>query len=161
LLMLHEFLPNLKPTLPTLTFEGSLEFHGSRRLARAVSFGAGHTGSDTVLELPEDGVLFAGDLVLVDHIPWVGHGDPDAWLSRLEDLESLEWVQKLVPGHGPVSTRKAISSMRETLLEMIELANVPDANALEGVQVPEAWREWGLPSGFRGNLEFLFSKRFG
>jgi cyclase len=159
MLMLQEFMPNFKPTLPTITFEGSLEFHGNTRLARAISFGAGHTGSDTVLHLPEDGILFAGDLVLVDHIPWVGHGDPEAWQERITDLEKLESVQKIVPGHGPVADRNAISEMSETLLEMIALADVPDANALEQVQVPEAWHEWGLPSGFRGNLQFLFNRQ--
>jgi cyclase len=112
-----------------------------------------------VLHLPEDGILFAGDLVLVDHIPWVGHGDPEAWQERITDLEKLEPVQKIVPGHGPVADRDAVSKMRETLLEMIALAEVPDTNALEHVQVPEAWREWGLPSGFRGNLQFLFNRR--
>jgi cyclase len=159
MLMLQEFMPNFKPTLPTVTFEGSLEFHGSTRTARALSFGAGHTGSDTVLHLPEDGILFAGDLVLVDHIPWLGHGDPEAWQERIADLEKLEPVQKIVPGHGPVATRDVLFKMRETLLEMIVLADVSDANALEHVQVPEAWREWGLPSGFRGNLQFLFNRR--
>ena len=159
MLMMQEFMPNFKPTLPTITFEGSLEFHGSIRTARALSFGAGHTGSDTVLHLPEDGILFAGDLLLVDHIPWLGHGNPEAWLERITDLEKLEPVQTIVPGHGPVETRDAISKMRETLLEMIALADVPDAQALERVQVPEEWHEWGLPSGFRGNLQFLFNRQ--
>jgi cyclase len=164
MLMFQEFMPNFKPTLPTITFEASLELHGTGfhdigRTARALSFGTGHTGSDTVLHLPEDGILFAGDLVLVDHIPWLGHGDPEAWQARITDLEKLESVQKIVPGHGPVAPRDAVSKMRETLLEMIALANVPNTQALEHVQVPEAWREWGLPSGFRGNLQFLFNRR--
>jgi cyclase len=159
MLMLQEFVPNFKATLPTVTFETSLEFHGNARVARALSFGAGHTGSDTVLHLPEDGILFAGDLVLVEHVPWVGHGDPEAWQARITDLESLEPVTQIVPGHGPVATRDSLSKMRETLLEMIALADVPDAAALERVQVPEAWREWGLPSGFRGNLQFLFDRQ--
>jgi cyclase len=161
--MLSEFMPNFKPTLPMMTFEGSLGFYGTGfngigRTARALSFGAGHTVSDTVLHLPEDGILFAGDLVLVDNIPWLGHGDPEAWQVRLTDLEKLEPVQKIVPGHGPVSDRDAISKMHETLLKMVALADVPDANALKSVQVPEAWHEWGLPSGFRGNLQFLFNR---
>ena len=42
--MLSEFMPSFKPTLPTTTFEGSLGFHGTLRTARAISFGAGHTG---------------------------------------------------------------------------------------------------------------------
>jgi cyclase len=157
--MLSEWLPNFKPTLPTITFEGSLELHGTQRTARAIGFAAGHTGSDTVLHLPEDGILFAGDLVLVDNIPWLGHGDPEAWLHRITDMEKLEPVQKIVPGHGRVSDATAFSKMRETLREMIALAEVPDQKTLEHVQVPEAWREWGLPSGFRGNLQFLFNRR--
>ena len=74
-------------------------------------------------------------------------------------LQVGEPVTQIVPGHGPVATRDAISKMRQTLLEMIALADVPGVRALERVQVPEAWREWGLPSGFRGNLQFLFNRR--
>ena len=157
--MLSEFMPNFKPTLPTITFEGSLGFHGTLRTARAIGFGAGHTGSDTVLHLPEDKILFAGDLVLVNHIPWMGHGNPEAWLERITDLESLEPMTQIVPGHGPVATRDSIPGMRQTLLEIIALADVPDADALLQAQVPEAWRAWGLPSGFRGNLQFLFNRK--
>jgi cyclase len=55
-------LPTLEFTLPDLTFESSLRVHGDTRTAEIVSFGGGHTESDSLLYLPEDGVAFLGDL---------------------------------------------------------------------------------------------------
>jgi cyclase len=154
-----EVLRDFRPTLPALTFERTLELHGSARRVVIERFG-GHTGSDAVMILPDDGAIFAADLVLVDHLGFMGHGDPDAWLRTLEALEKLEHLPALVPGHGSVTTPAAIPAMRAYLLEMIRLAgSAHDEADLEYVTVPDAWRGWGLLEGFRPNLEFLFNRK--
>lgn len=154
-----ELLQDFRPTLPAVTFDRRLEFHGSARRVLIEGFG-GHTASDAVMILPDDGVIFTGDLVLVDHLGFVAHGDPEAWLETLEKLERLEGLPRLVPGHGPVSTPAAIPAMRAYLREMIRLATgARDEADLSRIGVPEAWRAWGLLEGFRPNLEFLFARR--
>ena len=145
-----EIIESFVPTLPTLTFSSALEFHGETRSAQILEFG-GHTGSDSVLWLPEDGVLFAGDLVLVAHLGFIGHGNPTRWLKTLDSLAALP-IQRLVPGHGSVTDATAIPKMRAYLLEMQRLAT------LESDEIPDAWHGWGLLEGFSANLEFLRSK---
>jgi len=59
----------------------------------------GHTGGDTVLHLPAEGLLLTGDLL--DDLPYVGHGHPREWIQALDALADLEFT-RIVPGHGPV-----------------------------------------------------------
>ena len=157
--MLLEWLETFEPTLPTATFDRRLEFHGSARRVLIERFG-GHTASDAVMILPDDGLMFTADLVVVDHLGFMGHGDPDAWLTTLSALEQLDGLPVIVPGHGPVSGRAAIPAMHAYLIQMLELGQrVQDAGELERVPVPDAWKNWGLLAGFRPNLEFAFERK--
>ncbi len=157
--MLLEMLEAFEPTLPTATFDRRLEFHGSARRVLVEGFG-GHTASDAVMNLPDDGLIFTADLVVVDHLGFMGHGDPDAWLTTLSALEQLDGLPTLVPGHGPVSTPAAIPAMRAYLVEMLGLGqSVQNASELEQIAVPEAWKNWGLLAGFRPNLEFACERK--
>ena len=64
--------------------------------------GPSHTAEDVVVYLPQKKVLFAGDLVFRNRIPFVGQADSKHWIVAMEDLLKFDatWV---VPGHGPMS----------------------------------------------------------
>lgn len=64
--------------------------------------GPSHTAEDVVVYLPQKKVLFAGDLVFRNRIPFVGQADSKHWIEALQDLLKFDakWV---VPGHGPIS----------------------------------------------------------
>ncbi len=72
-------LVNLKPILqirtPNLTFIQRLTFHGTVRTAELIDFAGGHTESDSVLYLPQEGIVFIGDLLSIDFHPYLGGGD--------------------------------------------------------------------------------------
>lgn len=152
-----EIVKTLKPTFPTITFQHSLELHGSKRNATILEF-AGHTGSDLVL-LIDNEILFAGDLVLQNNIGFMGHGNPETWLETLTKLEALQF-KTILPGHGKPSERQLISSMRSYIQQMLEIGNnINSHDDLERIEIPEEWREWGLLEGFKANLEFLFAQK--
>jgi glyoxylase-like metal-dependent hydrolase (beta-lactamase superfamily II) len=152
-----EIVKSLKPSFPTITFQKFLEFHGSKRTAKILEF-AGHTGSDLVL-LINDEILFAGDLLLEKHLGFMGHGNPKIWLETLTKLEALNF-KMVLPGHGKPSDRSIISSMQAYILEMLELGkNLQSQDEMEHLEIPEAWREWGLLEGFKHNLQFLFERK--
>ncbi|HZY15999.1 MAG TPA: MBL fold metallo-hydrolase [Ramlibacter sp.] len=65
--------------------------------------GPAHTPEDTVVFLPAEKVLFAGDLVFRGRIPFVGQADSRHWLAALDTLLKLD-AQVVVPGHGDLST---------------------------------------------------------
>jgi glyoxylase-like metal-dependent hydrolase (beta-lactamase superfamily II) len=58
-----------------------------------------HTRGDTVVHVPDAGVLITGDVL--DDLPFVGHGYPREWIAVLRDLEALG-AETVIPGHGPV-----------------------------------------------------------
>jgi cyclase len=129
--------------LPEETFEESWDFGR----AQALTFGGGHTKSDSVLLVPDARVLVAGDLVVVGMQPWAGHGDPAAWAEILERLLELEW-DHVVPGHGPVSGREVIEPLRDYVLALDEAVR-------EGGDLPERFRSWDQPDMWAQNVEAL------
>ncbi len=65
--------------------------------------GPSHTPEDLVVYLPQDRVLFAGDLVFRNRVPFVGQADSRQWIRALDQLLAFDTVA-IVPGHGPLST---------------------------------------------------------
>ncbi len=69
-----------------------------------IPVGPSHTPDDLVVWLPQSKVLFAGDLVFRNRIPFVGQADSRQWIESLNTL--LKFPAKvMVPGHGPASTQ--------------------------------------------------------
>ena len=150
------------PTVPDFTFDGEFTIQGSRRTAMLLSY-SGHTLSDGVMLLPEEGILFAGDLAFIHGHPWMGDGDPDGWLAALDSFATLG-VQKLVPGHGPVTSMDAIPPLREYIAGMPQLVHAAiragkRAEEIESLPVPEKYRDRDGPEVFGWNTG-AFYRRF-
>ncbi|MEG0974031.1 MAG: MBL fold metallo-hydrolase [Comamonas sp.] len=64
--------------------------------------GPAHTPEDTAVFLPQSGVLFIGDVVFRNRIPYVGQADSRHWVAALDSLLQQP-VKVMVPGHGPSS----------------------------------------------------------
>ena len=66
--------------------------------------GGGHTPGDSMVWLPQTGVVFAGDVVYVDRILGLHPvSKTRTWVKSFEALESLA-PRVVVPGHGRVTT---------------------------------------------------------
>lgn len=78
--------------------------------------GPSHTPEDLMVYLPQEQVLFAGDLVFRSRIPYVGQADSRHWIMALDTLLAFD-AAAIVPGHGPISTeaRKDMQLTREYL----------------------------------------------
>ena len=85
--------------------------------------GPAHTPEDTAVFLPQTGVLFIGDVVFRNRIPYVGQADSRHWIAALDTLLQLP-VKVMVPGHGPASenprqdmqlTRDYLGFLREAM----------------------------------------------
>ena len=72
-----ESVPGL--TWPTIVFERRMTLWLGKLQVEIMQLGRGHTKGDTVVWLPQDRVLFSGDLVEYDATPYTG----DAYLDRL------------------------------------------------------------------------------
>jgi len=88
--------PILITTLPDLTFSDSLWIHGKNRNIQLLECKNGHTGSDIILELPVEGIVFMGDLLFVNRHPWLGDGNYKSWLTHLQKMglgDELSFVE--------------------------------------------------------------------
>ena len=141
-------LPTLDFRLPDQTFEGQLIFHGTGRRAELFTEGKGHTDSDAYLVLPEERILFMGDLGFFQSQPFMGFCDPEAWIAQLERLQRSD-IETFVPGHGPLGTKADLALQGEYIKALEGLvAQVIE----EGGSVEEALQRL-LPAPFDVWLE--------
>jgi len=138
----------LRLTPPTHVFEQRFRFPVKRRV-ELVSWGSGHTDSDCVLFLPDEGILHAGDLVVAGVHPSTGSGNPEHWLEVLDEIERLH-PERIVPGHGPVSSLEVVGEMREYLRTVLRLASGPDP-----YEMPTQYATWGFRESFDQTIDFL------
>jgi cyclase len=162
----HRTVVELKPILqirpPNLTFVQRLAFHSTDRTAELIDFAGGHTESDIVLFLPQEGIAFMSDLLFIGHQPYLGGGDPDRLVHILEAVSDLA-PKLLVPGHGPVGTAESLTVMKQYVQTLDGLARkmVDDGEAEESIEamaIPEPFDDWLFASFFRGNMQFLYQR---
>lgn len=94
--------------LPEVTVASALTVHlGDRRVDLLHPGGPAHTTGDLVAWLPDERVLYSGDLVFNGLTPLVFMGSVPGALAAVDWLASFR-AEILVPGHGPVVTRTEI-----------------------------------------------------
>ena len=86
-------------TWPTLTFTGKMTLWLGKLEVQLLQLGRGHTKGDTVAWLPQQKILFSGDLVEFDATPYAGDAYFNDWPATLDAVAALK-PQKLVPGRG-------------------------------------------------------------
>ena len=96
-----ESVPGL--TWPTLTFKGEMTLWLGKLEVKLMQLGRGHTKGDTVVWLPQQKIMFSGDLVEYDATPYAGDAYFEDWPATLDAIAALK-PEKLVPGRGPTLT---------------------------------------------------------
>lgn len=110
---------------PTQTYHGELHsLDLGRRRVELRTWGQAHTLADQVVFLPEERILFTGDLVeegCFAIVPYFPPDDTDVdgerWIAVLETLEALD-PHTVVPGHGAVGGVSLIRDAREYLMAL-------------------------------------------
>lgn len=103
--VLKDKLDGTEPVLPTRWLtepDTRLDLGGVA--VHVIHRGGGHTPGDSMVWLPQSGVVFTGDVVYVDRVLGmhaVSRSRP--WLASFEALEALR-PRVVVPGHGRVTT---------------------------------------------------------
>ena len=77
-------------TWPTLVFDDAMTLWMGSREVRIAHIGRGHTRGDTVVWLPQERVLFSGDLVEYGATPYTGDAYLTDWPATRDAVEGLD-----------------------------------------------------------------------
>jgi cyclase len=97
--------------LPTRTFDQRLVLSVGDKTVELTDLGPAHTMSDTIAFVPDDKVVFTGDLLFNEGHPVIWTGPMENWIAACEFIEALE-PEVVVPGHGPICDVQAVRNMR-------------------------------------------------
>jgi cyclase len=128
----------------------------------------GHTPETIVVDLPDEGVLFAGDLVFEGRVPFLRYA------NIANTLKALHWLQRqgartVVPGHGGlcdmayvIRFMDYVNGLREKVKDLIA-QGWEKGDVLDSDQLPLWWTQ-DRPELLRANVarvydELLSSKR--
>ena len=76
----------------------------------------GHTPGQLAVHVPEERVVFTGDTVFSEVQTWLMTSDIEQWLVALDRIAALD-VDRVIPGHGPVTTTAYLATQKAVLLE--------------------------------------------
>jgi len=135
-----ESVPGL--TWPNLVFRGEMTLWLGALEVRIVQLGRGHTKGDTVVWLPQDGVLFSGDLVEYETTPYAGDAYFDDWPATLDAIAALG-PAKLVPGRGAAlkTPQEVQAGLAQTRAFTSELYALVKRGAQAGRDLRSVYRE--------------------
>ena len=106
-----ETIPGL--TRPTHTFENDMRLEVDGRRVELRFLGRGHTSGDLVVWLPQERILFAGDLVEAQAAPYMGDAHIADWSGPTLDAVQALRADQLVGGRGPVVRGAAVDQAIE------------------------------------------------
>jgi glyoxylase-like metal-dependent hydrolase (beta-lactamase superfamily II) len=125
--------------------------------------GPAHTPGDLMVWLPDERVLFAGDILVEDGVTMMVDGSAPALLRALDEIDSLH-PQTIVPGHGAVPaepgllverTRAYVTQLRGEMRAAVQ-EGVPMKRALDALPPADENRPVSLNSRRRRNAARVY-----
>ena len=118
-----------------------------------------HSGGDVMVLVPQRKILFAGDLVWNNSVPWLLDRNMNlkGWNAALDSLYAMRAsIDSIVPGHGDIAP--PVPAIRFTLSYLRD-ANEKAAKVAAGRTPVRAVRDWGDLGAYQG-LEFYEEVHF-
>ena len=151
-----EAIPPAAPkALPVVTFGESVSIHFNGEEIRVLHYPHGHTDGDSVIFFTGSNVVHMGDDYFAGRFPFVDLESGGSLAGLTENIEKILGQMpadvKIIPGHGPLSTKTDLQGylamLKETTAHVRQRIEAgKDLKAIQAEGLPEKWKEWG--SGF-------------
>jgi glyoxylase-like metal-dependent hydrolase (beta-lactamase superfamily II) len=96
---------------PNIVYDDAVDIYLGTRLVQ-VRYMLGHTGSDSVVIIPDANVVFTGDLVWQKHMPQLINASTQPWIQTLDRLLADHATATFVSGHGDLATADDVRDFR-------------------------------------------------
>jgi cyclase len=97
---------------PTTTFDGELALTVGDTEVHLYEVGPAHTRGDVIVHVPDQGVVFTGDILFNGGHPIVWAGPVANWVAACDRILDLA-PDVVVPGHGAVTGTAAVADQRD------------------------------------------------
>ncbi len=151
-----------KAALPVMTFAADVSFHVNGDELHVFHVDPAHTDGDSVIHWKNANVFHMGDLYFSAGFPFIdleSGGSVDGVIAAAEKVLALaNDGSKIIPGHGPLSTKKDLTSYRD-MLKTIRSRVAPlvtSGKTLDEVKASRPTKEWDetLGKGFINGDQF-------
>ena len=99
---------------PTDTFSGSTTIDVGGKTVTLEEVGPAHTRGDVIAWMPDERVVFTGDILFHDSTPIMWAGPVDNWIAACRRIRELEPVV-VVPGHGALTDADGVLQLERYL----------------------------------------------
>ena len=134
----HESIPGL--TWPTTTFSDKMTVYLGNRRVDLLHLGRAHTAGDIVIHVPDQNVMFTGDIVEADSACYCGDGHFADWGNTLSRIKAFH-LDAIAPGRGDaVLGNSAVNTALERTRDFVDSTYRPAARvaAMNGT-LKQAW----------------------
>jgi cyclase len=150
-------LTGITPAPPTTLFEDALVLDLDGTEVRLIHVGPCHQAGDTIVHVPGEGVVFAGDVIFRDCTPVGLTGTYARWQQCLDRIIWLD-PEVIVPGHGPVCGIEGAMEMKAYLEHVREQAMRWFERGLTSLQAAKRidlgpYGAWRAPARVYANVE--------
>ena len=108
-----------KPALPVVTFAGDITFHINGEEVFAFHVPRAHTDGDAIIHFRGSDVIHMGDVYFNGFYPFIdsaSNGTADGVIAAVDRALALATDKtRIIPGHGPLATKKDLQAYRELL----------------------------------------------
>ena len=134
----HESIPGL--TWPTTTFSDDMTVYLGNRRVDLMHLGRAHTAGDIVIHVPDQNVMFTGDIVEYHSACYCGDGHYSDWGNTLDNIAAFD-VDAIAPGRGDALVGKdMVEAALETTRDFVQSTYAPVQRvASRGGSLKDAW----------------------
>ncbi len=147
----------IKLVLPRSLFDERLVLDLGDTEVHLIHVGPCHQVGDTIVHVPTEGVVFAGDVILRQCTPVGWTGTYEKWLKALDLIISLD-PEVIVPGHGPVCGIEGAMEMQAYLEYVREESEACFRQGLSSLEACKRidlgpYDDWRFPARLYLNVE--------
>ena len=114
-------------TPPNLTFSNEMTLHVGDHEVILRYLGKAHTSSDIYIHLPKEDLVFTGDVIQNQRIPYLGDGYPKDWPDTDSKIIDLG-INNFVAGHGDLGKHSDMVDAKNLIHELINETNIEIQN---------------------------------